>query len=75
MFVELGGLMSFGVGWVGLGRDCARAVTEIFNGANPASVLISEPRTHELTVNLATAKAFAIGMPPSLLLRADKVIE
>jgi putative tryptophan/tyrosine transport system substrate-binding protein len=75
MFVELGGLMSFGVNWVGLGRDCARALTEIFNGANPASVPISEPRTHELTVNLATAKAFAIGMPPSLLLRADKMIK
>jgi putative tryptophan/tyrosine transport system substrate-binding protein len=75
MFVELGGLMSFGVDWVGLGRDCARAVTEIFNGANPASIPISEPRKYDLTVNLETAKVFGSGIPPSLLLQADKVIE
>jgi putative ABC transport system substrate-binding protein len=75
MFVELGGLMSFGVIAVDLGRDCARVVSEIFNGANPANIPISQPTKYELTLNLKTAKTLGIKMPPSVLVLADKVIE
>jgi putative ABC transport system substrate-binding protein len=75
MFVELGGLMSFGVDWIGSGRDCARVVAEIFNGANPANIPISQPTKYELSLNLKTAKALGIEIPPSLLVQADKVIE
>jgi putative tryptophan/tyrosine transport system substrate-binding protein len=48
MFVELGGLMSFGPAWVDFGKDCARIVSEIFNGANPANIPISRPTKYEL---------------------------
>ena len=75
IFVELGGLMSFGVDWVDSGRDCARVVAEIFNGANPGNIPISQPTKYELCFNLNTAKALGIEIPPSLLVQADKVIE
>jgi putative tryptophan/tyrosine transport system substrate-binding protein len=75
MFVELGGLMSFGVDWMGSGRDCARVAAEIFNGANPANIPISQPTKYELSLNLKTAKALGIEIPPSLLVQADEVIE
>ena len=75
MFVELGGLMSFGVDWVDFGRNCARVVAEIFNGANPANIPISQPTKYELTLNQKTAKALGINIPPSLLVQAEKVIE
>jgi putative tryptophan/tyrosine transport system substrate-binding protein len=75
MFVELGGLMSFGVNWSDSGRDCARVVAEIFNGANPANIPISQPTKYELSLNLKTAKALGIEMPPSVLVQADQVIE
>jgi putative tryptophan/tyrosine transport system substrate-binding protein len=75
IFVELGGLMSFGVDWVDSGRDLARVVAEIFNGANPANIPISQPTKYELSLNLKTAKALGIEIPPSLLVQADEVIE
>ena len=75
IFVELGGLMSFGADWIDLGRECARMVAEIFKGANPASIPISQPTKYELGLNLKIAKALGIEIPPSLLVQADKVIE
>ena len=75
IFVELGGFMSFGADWIDLGRECARMVAEIFKGANPASIPISQPTKYELGLNLKTAKALGIEIPPSLLVQADKVIE
>jgi ABC-type uncharacterized transport system substrate-binding protein len=71
-FVELGGLMSFGPDWMELGRECARVTSEIFNGANPANVPISQPTKYELSLNLKSAKALGIEIPPSLLVQADK---
>jgi putative ABC transport system substrate-binding protein len=50
-------------------------VAEIFNGANPANIPISQPTKYELCFNLNTAKALGIEIPPSLLVQADKVIE
>jgi putative ABC transport system substrate-binding protein len=75
MFVELGGLMSYGPDWTDLGRDCARVASQIFDGANPANIPISQPTKYELSLNLQTAKALGIDMPPSVLVQADKVIE
>lgn len=75
IFVEGGGLISFGFVAVDLFRDCARIVAEIFNGANPANIPISQPTKYEIGLNLKTAKELGIEMPPSLLVQADKVIE
>ena len=74
-FVELGGLMSLGPDWLELGRDCARVVSEIFNGASPANIPISQPTKYEIGLNLKTAKALGIEMPPLVLVQADEVIE
>jgi putative ABC transport system substrate-binding protein len=75
MFVELGGLMSFGPAWIDFGKECGRIVSEIFNGANPANIPFSKPRRYGLSLNLKTAKGLGIDMPPSLLAQADAVIE
>jgi putative tryptophan/tyrosine transport system substrate-binding protein len=75
IFVELGGLMSLGPDGLDLGRDCARVVSEIFNGASPANIPISQPTKYEISLNLKTAKALGIEMPPSVLVQADEVIE
>ncbi len=75
MFLELGGLMSFGADWVALGRDCALVVAEILNGANPASIPILQTTKYRLSLNLKTAKALGIDIPPSVLVQAGKVIE
>jgi putative ABC transport system substrate-binding protein len=52
IFVELGGMISFGPDSADAGRDCAREVAEIFNGANPANIPISQPTKYELCFNL-----------------------
>jgi putative ABC transport system substrate-binding protein len=75
MFVELGGLMSFGPAWIDFGKECGRIVSEIFKGANPANIPFSQPKRYELSLNLKTAKDLGIDMPPSLLAHADEVIE
>jgi putative ABC transport system substrate-binding protein len=75
MFVELGGLMSFGPAWIDLGKECGRIVSEIFKGANPANTPISEPTKYELSLNLGTAKHLEIDMPPSLIAQAAEVIK
>ena len=75
IFVELGGMMSYGPYTANAGQDCARVIAEIFNGANPANIPISQPTKYELCFNLNTAKALGIEIPPSLLVQADKVIE
>ena len=75
IFVELGGMISFGPDTANAGQNCARVVAEIFNGVNPANIPISQPTKYELCFNLNTAKALGIEIPPSLLVQADKVIE
>ena len=75
IFVELGGLMSFEPAWTDFGKDCARIVSEILSGANPAHIPISRSTKYELSLNLKTAKELGIEIPPSLLAQADKVIE
>jgi putative ABC transport system substrate-binding protein len=75
MFVKAGGLMSFGSVGEDLFRDCARIIAEIFNGANPANIPISQPTKWEIGLNLKTAKELGVEIPPSLLVQANEVIE
>jgi putative tryptophan/tyrosine transport system substrate-binding protein len=74
-FAERGGLMSFGFVGVDLFRDGTRIVAEIFNGANPTNLPLSQPTKYELGLNLKTAKELGIEMPASLLVQANEVIE
>ncbi|MCU0694874.1 MAG: hypothetical protein MUF54_26165, partial [Polyangiaceae bacterium] len=74
-FVDAGGLMSYGVDSSDLSRRAATYVDRILKGAKPAELPIEQPAKFELVVNLKTAKSLALAIAPSLLLRADHVIE
>jgi putative tryptophan/tyrosine transport system substrate-binding protein len=70
-----GGLMAYGSNLSLLSRQVASYIDRIFKGANPAELPLEQPTAYELTINLRTAKALALTIPPSLLHRADQVIE
>jgi putative ABC transport system substrate-binding protein len=70
-----GGLMSYGVEQVGLFRRAAFYVDRILRGAKPAELPVEAPTAYKTVVNLKTAKALGLDVPPSLLVRADEVIE
>ena len=74
-FVDGGGLMSYGVDLSDLFRRAASYVDRILRGANPAEMPVERPTKFELVINLKTAKALGLTIPPSLLLRADQIIE
>jgi putative ABC transport system substrate-binding protein len=73
--VHMGLLMSYVVAVPDAYRRAARYVAEILRGANPAVLPMERPTKIELTINLKTAKALGLTIPPSLLLRADQIIE
>jgi putative ABC transport system substrate-binding protein len=74
-FVSHGGLISYGPDLVGLYRRAAGYVSRILNGEKPAELPVQSPTKYELAINLRTAKALGITVPPSVLARADEVIE
>jgi putative ABC transport system substrate-binding protein len=74
-FVRDGGLLSYGVDPVDLWRRAATYVDRILRGAKPAELPVQLPTKFEMVLNLKTAKALGLAIPPSIMLRADEVIE
>jgi ABC-type uncharacterized transport system substrate-binding protein len=74
-FVEAGGLISYGPNFSELYRRAAELVDKILRGASPADIPVEQPTKFDLVINLTTAKALGLTIPPSLLTRADEVIE
>ena len=74
-FVQAGGLMSYGPNFLDLSRSTAGLVDKILRGMKPADLPVEQPTKFDMVFNLITAKAIGLDVPPTLLARADEVIE
>jgi len=73
--VEAGGLMSYGANWADMFRRSAEYVDKVLRGTKPSDIPVEQPTKFDLIINLTTAKVLGLEIPPTLLARADEVIE
>jgi len=74
-YADAGGLVAYGVNFANMFRRAAEYIDRIRKGTNPGDLPVEQPTRFELVVNMKTAKALGVTIPPSLMLRADQIIE